>query len=65
MRSYDRNIAVNIWWDTYKNGDIDLNKCDNEFDPHWTLDRVDLTGFAELETSPAVIRYTSILADLS
>ena len=56
VRSYDRNIAVNVWWDAFKSKDLDLEKCDSEFDPEWSLERVHLTGFNDLEASPAMIR---------
>ena len=56
VRSYDRNIAVNIWWNKNKNNDLDLDKCDAEFDPEWSLERVHLTGFNKLHSSPELIR---------
>lgn len=31
MRSYGRNIAVNIWWNYWKNNDFDLAACPDEF----------------------------------
>ena len=27
VRSYGRNIAVNIWWNHWRNKEIDLSKC--------------------------------------
>ena len=57
MRSYERNIAVNIWWDTFRNNELNLDVCDSPFDPDWALDRVEFVGFAGLDSSPAVIRW--------
>jgi len=56
VRSYNRNIAVNIWWNSFKNEAIDLEKCDKEFDPTLTLDNVVTTGMDGLESSPEIIR---------
>ncbi|XP_067946178.1 uncharacterized protein [Watersipora subatra] len=56
VRSYDRNIAVNIWWDTFRNSELNLDVCDSAFDPDWSLNRVEFTGFQGLDGSPAIVR---------
>ena len=46
MRSYGRNIAVNVWWDHDRSLDMDLNVCkDVQFDTSLTMENIKLQGF--------------------
>ncbi|XP_013416768.1 tRNA wybutosine-synthesizing protein 5 [Lingula anatina] len=49
VRSYNRNIAVNIWWNFHKNKKLDLSQCEGrEEDPAITLDKCQFSGFDEM-----------------
>ncbi len=56
MRSYDRNLAVNVWWDFHRNKEIDLDRCPTEADPLLTLDKVNFMSFGGLEGSVGIIK---------
>lgn len=45
VRSYNSNIAVNVWWDHYKNKEVDWNNCNKECDPTVTFMRIQFNGF--------------------
>jgi hypothetical protein len=50
VRSYDRNIAVNVWWSHYQSKTFDLSLCEgsHEFDSNRTLDRINWQASQEL-----------------
>ncbi len=56
MRSFGRNIAVNIWWDHHNNEHIDLNKCETEEDVTLTMNNVDFIGFDAIANLPEQLR---------
>ncbi|XP_064608195.1 bifunctional peptidase and arginyl-hydroxylase JMJD5-like [Liolophura sinensis] len=45
VRSYNSNLAVNIWWDHHKTADIDSSLCPQKCDYDLTLDKVNYIGF--------------------
>ena len=51
MRSYNRNIAVNIWWDHYKNSEVNLDRCPKEVNVDFTLEKVEFSSFADVMNS--------------
>ncbi|KAK6169680.1 hypothetical protein SNE40_020679 [Patella caerulea] len=51
VRSYNSNLAVNIWWNHYDALDVDTSKCNKECDKTMTLDQVKTTGFDYLLNS--------------
>jgi len=56
VRSYNRNIAVNVWWDHHRNSEIDLENCPTELDLDLTLHKVNFISFSELMNSVNSIR---------
>ncbi|XP_041352546.1 uncharacterized protein LOC121371008 [Gigantopelta aegis] len=56
VRSYNSNIAVNLWWDHYKSQDIDIESCDTVCDNGLTLDQLDFHGFKKVVNSVGIIR---------
>lgn len=56
VRSYNRNLAVNIWWDHHRNSEIDVESCPTDMDPNFTLDKVNFVSFAELMSTISSIR---------
>ena len=57
VRSYDRNIAVNVWWDSHKGSKVDTSQCPDKFDPGMTLDKVPFAGFGRIMLTPENIRF--------
>ncbi|ELU17587.1 hypothetical protein CAPTEDRAFT_207894 [Capitella teleta] len=47
VRSFDSNIAVNIWWDAHGNQDIDMEDCPFSYDPLLTMSHVILHSSEE------------------
>lgn len=45
VRSYNSNLAVNIWWDHHKTVDMDASLCPQKCDFDLTLDKVKYVGF--------------------
>lgn len=46
MRSYGRNIAVNVWWDHGKSLDMDLSVCAGvQYNTSLTMEGIPLQGF--------------------
>ncbi|CAG2214027.1 tRNA wybutosine-synthesizing protein 5-like isoform X1 [Mytilus edulis] len=45
VRSYDSNLAVNIWWDHFKNNDVNWNDCNAKCDPKLTFTKIKFHGF--------------------
>lgn len=57
VRSYGRNIAVNIWWDHHANKYINLNMCEPEEDLRLTMNNVNFIGFDTIINSPNLLRF--------
>ena len=57
MRSYNSNIAVNLWWDHYKSQDIKLESCNTDCDNSLTLDLMEFHGFQKVSNSAEIIRF--------
>ena len=57
MRSEGSNIAVNVWWDHFEGINVNLDQCQDKFDPDMTMDKVKLKGFSGAMLSIAAIRY--------
>ncbi len=56
VRSYNRNIAINIWWDHYRNRDVELDACPEHPDSPLTLASVSFQGFDDMEETLDGIR---------
>lgn len=56
VRSYNRNIAVNIWWDHHRNSEINLDKCPSEVDIGFTLAQANFVSFSELMNTISALR---------
>ncbi|KAL5010674.1 hypothetical protein ScPMuIL_012979 [Solemya velum] len=56
VRSYNSNIAVNIWWNHHSSLNLDLTSCTSECDPDLTLEEVQFHGFGDLIGSLAAVR---------
>ncbi|ESO92271.1 hypothetical protein LOTGIDRAFT_162923 [Lottia gigantea] len=48
VRSYNSNLAVNIWWSHYDSLKTNLSTCNKECDKELTLGKVKTTGFNAL-----------------
>ncbi|KAK3097177.1 hypothetical protein FSP39_007148 [Pinctada imbricata] len=48
VRSYGSNIAVNIWWNHFKNKDINLDLCNHQCNLDMTLGNVEFGGFEQV-----------------
>lgn len=46
VRSYGSNLAVNVWWDHFKNKDVNWDDCNVECDPFLTLMKISFNGFS-------------------
>ena len=49
MRSYGRNIAVNIWWNHWKNKEIDIESCPTEVEKK-SIETAKFHGWGDFET---------------
>jgi lysine-specific demethylase 8 len=54
--SDDHSIAVSIWWNHYRNKELDLDHCPNDFDPNLTLDKVTFHGFESMNDDIEAMR---------
>ena len=60
MRSDGRNLAVNIWWDNYKNRQLDIEACPKKFNANLTLDQVEFGGFENAHGETVELRFASV-----
>ena len=56
MRSFGRNIAVNLWFDHFKNKDVDVDKCPTAPKSQMTFEGLHFTGFDRLNEDPEAIK---------
>ena len=49
VRSYGRNIAVNIWWNHWKNKEIDIESCPTEVEKK-SIETAKFHGWGDFET---------------
>lgn len=49
VRSYGRNIAINIWWNHWKNTEINLAKC-TETEEKKAITEAKFVGWGDFET---------------
>ena len=57
VRSYGRNIAVNVWWDHYGSQRANLDGCLDAFDEDLTLNNVDFQSFSQYMNQPDALRW--------
>ena len=56
MRSFGRNIAVNLWFDHFKNKDVDVDKCPSAPKSEMTFEGLHFAGFDRLNEDPEAIK---------
>ncbi|XP_050390812.1 uncharacterized protein LOC126809970 [Patella vulgata] len=56
VRSYNSNLAVNIWWNHYSALDVDTSQCNKKCDPNMTLHGVKTKSSNRLPTSGEPLR---------
>lgn len=55
MRSYGRNIAVNVWWNHWKNKELDLKGCPAETEKK-TIGTAKFHGWGDFESRNEGVR---------
>jgi len=60
VRSFNRNIAINVWWNHHWSFDVDLAKCAEEEPLVITLDKVDLQGFSPISDDMDALKLVNL-----
>ena len=50
VRSYGRNIAVNIWWNYWKDNDVDVSTCEDNPKQDNNINTATFHGWADFES---------------
>lgn len=56
VRSFGRNIAVNLWFDHFKNKNVDVDKCPSAPKSEMTFEGLNFAGFNTMAEDPEAIK---------
>ncbi|XP_052244595.1 tRNA wybutosine-synthesizing protein 5-like [Dreissena polymorpha] len=56
VRSYDSNLAVNVWWHRYAKDDLDYSACNRQCNTEYTMAQAKFMGLETIQHDPNEVR---------